>query len=173
MSNRSNRQKPIRRIRKLAGRSRYWLTVPCAVFMATAGAVSSQQAVTPYVGHDGQLKTNPEVLIAPLQFNGGLGSSDGWIIVYRNTLTGPEAPDLERQSRDVVHADPHSPHHIATVAWEILRTSNKTCNETGAGPCPDRIRILSVPEGYQAMPETAWVDEGAILSIRVVPAPLG
>lgn len=36
MSKKSNRQKPIRRIRRLAERSRCRLTVACAVFMATA-----------------------------------------------------------------------------------------------------------------------------------------
>lgn len=61
----------------------------------------------------------------------------------------------------------------AVISWEIIRTRNNACVEETGSACPDMLRILSVPEGYMAVPESAWVDEGSGLEILIVPNGIG
>ena len=170
MSSNPRRPQPMHRIRPKTKLPRHLLAMACGTFMAMAGSVSSQQVGTQNYG---QREVLTEVILAPMRVNNGPAAVRGWILIYRNTLTGPEVPNVDFQVRNVFQPGIRGPHNSATISWEILRTPNDTCTQAGAGPCPDRIRVLSVPEGFQAIPESAWIDEGAIMSIRVVPTLLG
>lgn len=146
------------------------LAVACGAVLAITSALPAQQAPIPY---DQQQDVFPEVILAPMQVNGIAEIGAGWILIYRNTLAGPSAPEIEVQTRNVPLAERGKRQESASISWEIVRTRNDICTEAGAGPCPDRIRVMSVPEGFLAIPEQAWVDEGTIMSIRIVPALLG
>lgn len=170
MSNDATRPRPMRQKRPVAKHAKRLQAVACAAILTSANAAASQQATTHYAG---QRNVLPEVILAPMQVNAEHRAGRGWMLIYRNTLSGPETPDVALQSRRVVLAGLHGPQHAATVFWEILRTPNVNCRNGGAGPCPDRIRVLSVPEGFQAVPEAAWVNEGTVLTIRIIPVLLG
>lgn len=142
----------------------------CSVIVAIANAASSDQSVKAYSWQNTPL---PEVILAPMQVNEDSVMAGGWILIYRNTSTGPEEPDVEIQSRNLVDLGFPRRRDDAVISWEVLRTPNGPCAKAGSGPCPDRIRVLSVPDGFQAVPEAAWVPEGTYLSIRIVPALIG
>ena len=97
----------------------------------------------------------PEVLLVPAV------AGEGWVLSYRNGLSGAERPDREIGRREVAPGD--------WIVWEIERTRNDAC----APACPDRIRVLEVPEGLAAVPSAAEVPEGASLRIVIRPPLLG
>ncbi len=170
MSNNELERQPLLQIRSRAKLPKRLMAVACGAFMMTASAVSSQQAKTPY---EGQREVIPEVMLAPMQVKGRPAIEGGWVLFYRNTLSGPKVPDVEIQKRNVTHARIGGQQETVFISWEIVRTRNDLCIKAGSGPCPDRIRVLSVPEGFQAVPSSAWVDEGTIISIHIVPALIG
>lgn len=110
----------------------------------------------------------PEVVLVPHCPRGALGAQAGWILTYRNGLSGPEAPDREVGSRPARSCD-GTPFAATPIAWEIARTRNDACTAADGGPCPDRFRILSVPDGFIAAPQDAEVGEGATARIYIVP----
>ncbi len=81
--------------------------------------------------------------------------------------------DSTTKKRNVTHARVGGQQKNASISWEIVRTRNDICIQADSGPCPDRIRVLSVPDGFQAVPSSGWVDEGMIISIHIVPALIG
>ncbi len=170
MSNNELERQPLLQIRSRVKFPKHLMAVACGAFMVTASAGSSQQAKTPYEGkHEGF----PEVMLAPMKVNGSPATEAGWILFYRNTLAGPKVPDVEIQKRNVTHARVGGQQETASISWEIVRTRNDICIQAGSGPCPDRIQVLSVPDGFQAVPSSGWVDEGMIISIHIVPALIG
>ena len=170
MSDRELGQQPLRQTRSKTELPNCLMAVACGAVMATASGVSSQQAKTPY---EGQRDVFPEVILAPMQASGSKAIDGRWILIFRNSLAGPNVPDVEIQEREVTFARNGGQPETATISWEIVRTRNDICIQAGSGPCPDEIRVLSVPEGFQAVPPSAWVGEGTIESIRIVPVLIG
>ena len=115
----------------------------------------------------------PESILIPLSHNGQKMPNGGWILSYRNGLQGPEAPDREVQIREVTFGDGALASISSEISWEILRIRNDECVEDGEDPCPDRIRVLSVPEGFMAVPEDIWIGEGRSIRIFIVPEGIG
>ena len=119
----------------------------------------------------GRLTTNiPESIIIPIQNARTQKGSDGWVLVYRNLVRSAQTPntDLRFQSVKVPGTL-----RDGVIKWEILHTENEECLETVEVGCPDLIRILSVPEGYIAIPESAQVNERDGLRIFIVPLLIG
>ncbi len=81
----------------------------------------------------------------------------GWVLSYTNQLSSAGSPDAEVQTREL-------PEGI--VSWRISRSRNNGCLPS---PCPDSLQILSVPDGYIAVPQAAEVDEEKNVTILIVP----
>ena len=119
------------------------MTILAAVLLA---GVASAETV--------ERRVLPEVMVLP-------AAGEGWVLSYRNGLSGAERPDREVGRREVAPGE--------WIVWEIARTANDAC----APACPDLIRVLSVPEGFAAWPVGAEVPEGAGLTIVIRPPLLG
>lgn len=112
----------------------------------------------------------PEAILLPLKHEGKLAAGGGWVLSYRNGLTGTDQPEREAQSRYVTHSDRANTPTTSLISWEITRTPNNLCPEAA---CPDMIRIIAVPDGFIAIPESAWIEEGETLRTYIVPAGIG
>ena len=115
----------------------------------------------------------PESILVPLSYSGEKMPNGGWILSYRNGLQGPEAPDREVQIREVTFGDGGQNSITSEISWEILRTRNDACADDEGATCPDRLRVLTIPEGFMAVPASVWVDEGRAVRIFIVPVGIG
>ena len=113
----------------------------------------------------------PESMLIPLSYDGTAIPTGGWVLIYRNGLQGPDVADREIQIRHVASSEGSQP--TGVISWEIWRTRNDQCPNHGTGLCPDRLRILSVPDGYIALPGTIWVEEGKSIRVLFVPDVIG
>ncbi len=136
-----------------------------SVALVTAGTAGAD----PYFYHPDPM---PEAFLVALKPTGTGAIHPGWVLSYQNTLTGPEVPDVEVQSRTVTLVSDTGETTEHLVSWEITRTSNTSCPDTGKDTCPDRLRLLSFPQGFAAWPYQAWVDEGDHMRVLIVPAPV-
>lgn len=136
------------------------------VLTATAG-VAQSKSTPPIKRH-----TVPEVLLVPIALDGVPAGHGGWILSYRNTLTGLESPEREIQTRQVPLSNHREGANLRSIAWEITRTRNNDCVDWRQTRCQDQIRVLSVPDGFMAVPNQAWIREGAGLRIYIVPVGL-
>lgn len=111
----------------------------------------------------------PDVILVPIRSNIDPGTSGGWILTFRNQLSGPGTPDRDIETRIVTVAGADGAPVVAAITWAITRTRNDRCaQQTGKG-CPDLLQILSVPEGFVAVPKSAIVEEQAGQRIFIVP----
>ena len=141
-----------------------FLEVALAAFLATAASAAAQTDIVP----PGIFRTAPpESMLLRIRVDGAAGPA-GWILSHRNRLSGAETPDHEIRSRTVERASETA--DPGRIAWEITRTRNDRCPARRDTPCPDFIRILRVPDGFIAVPQEAWVGEGEMLRIYIVPA---
>ena len=115
----------------------------------------------------------PEAILIPMKVDGKPMANGGWILTFRNGFRGPDAADREIQVRRVTYDDHLEEQVTASVSWEIVRTRNNLCTGQATYPCPDRLRVLAVPEGFVAVPESIWVEEGTSTMIRIIPAGIG
>ena len=138
-----------------------------ATIMVLLATVAPAMAQTDFAAFDTQRYVPPETMLQQIRVDGGPGSS-GWILTHRNRLTGAETPDEEVESRTVEH--PFNNGARSLIAWTITRTKNDRCPERQKAPCPDFVRIVAVPDGFLAVPQEAWVGEGDVLFIYIVPA---
>ena len=108
----------------------------------------------------------PAVVIIPIRQDSQPFTGGGWILVYRNLERPAQTPSVGHHSQSV-----YLPGMLAEglITWEITHTQNEKCSSSTGGPCPDLIYILSVPDGFVAVPESAQVDERDGLRIFVVP----
>ena len=145
--------------------------------LAAAALVAGLIAAAPAIAEDwqpvinpGPAATLPEAILVPILWDGSPVPNGGWILTYRNALTGSEVALRDVESREVSVRDLAGDTLRARISWEITRTPNSSCAAADLGPCPDQIRVLSVPDGFLAVPDAAVVDEGAALRIYIVPA---
>lgn len=111
----------------------------------------------------------PEAILVPIRSSIDPGGTGGWILTFRNQLSGPDTPDREVETRTITTAGTGGAPVVAVIAWAITRTRNDRCaQQTGKG-CPDTIEILSVPAGFIAVPKSATVEEQAVQRIFIVP----
>ena len=115
----------------------------------------------------------PEAILLPIRFDGIALPQAGWILSYRNGLRRPDAPDREIQARRVRAPGSGGDLTDGLISWEVVRTRNNGCASAAGGPCPDTISVLSVPDGFVAVPAVRSVDEGATLQILIVPSGIG
>ena len=101
MPNRELGQQRLRKTRSKAELPNCLMAVACGAVMATASAVSSQQAMTPY---EGQRDVFPEVILATMPASVSTAIDGRWILIFRNTLAGPNVPDVEIEEREVTFA---------------------------------------------------------------------
>lgn len=113
----------------------------------------------------------PEILFLPI--SGQLDEAVGWRISYRNGYSGADAPVRVINSRAIVYLNQDGKKATASVTWQIERTTNSACIPVTGHLCPDMIKILSVPPGYIAVPESAVVKEGSAIEIHIVPNVFG
>ena len=138
-----------------------------AAFMAVLVATTSADAQADFNAPGHQRTILPESMLLSIRVEGA-ASPTGWILSHRNSLSGANIPDHETQSRTVV-LDPET-EGTGRIVWTINRTRNNRCPEKFPTSCPDHIRIIMVPNGFIAVPEEAWINEGEVLSIYIVPA---
>ena len=94
----------------------------------------------------------PEAILLPLKHEGKLAAGGGWVLSYRNGLTGTDQPEREAQSRYVTHSDRANTPTTSLISWEITRTPNNLCPEAALrrqwatlDPCHERrIRVQLV-----------------------------
>ena len=111
----------------------------------------------------------PETLLIPIRSRGAENASTGWMLVYRNFETSAKAPKMRTYDRTVSLPGRG---RSGKIVWEIINTVNASCTSYSGGPCPDIIRVVIVPEGYIALPQSAVVDERESIRIMVVPSGL-
>lgn len=114
----------------------------------------------------------PEAVLIPIQSDGH-SESRRWRLSYHNRLTGSETPDSLIETRVVLLNNDNGRPSFGIVSWKIVRTRNDQCVQATGSSCPDMIHVLTVPEGYLAIPDDAWVDEGDTLQILIVPNRIG
>lgn len=153
---------PTRRLRQIAGRL---LGLALAVCTLPGLSVAGEHAAAFGIPAPAHL---PEAILIPIRSQLSPGVP-GWILTFRNTRRGPDAPDRETGARDVTATGPDGVPVAATIAWEILRTRNDRCSDHPAKDCPDTLRILSVPDGFIAVPKSAIVEEDGVLRVFIVP----
>jgi hypothetical protein len=105
----------------------------------------------------------PEVILIPVSFNSKT-EANRWRLVYRNGLHGAHAPTLLTETRIVPSG---------AITWRITRTHNAPCVERTGSACPDMLQILSVPDGYIAVPDRVWVEEGDGVQVLIIPNQIG
>lgn len=110
----------------------------------------------------------PETMILPFSPDGARGELVGWTILHKNTETGPGHAQIEHLRRIVRHRG-----RDLVIVVEIERTRNDGCEGSGERGCPDRLRVLSLPVGFMAVPSGGEIPEGAVLRVLVVPALTG
>jgi len=114
----------------------------------------------------------PEAILLPLN-PGSDGAVQSWRLSYRNGLRGSSSPDTDIETRIVEIRTAEGAFARALISWRIERTHNDNCVSVLGSGCPDKIRILTWPEGYGAFPESASVEEGQSLEIYIVPNGVG
>ncbi len=139
---------------------------------AIAFGLTSQslQAEEPY---DTPVPFIPETFVAPIKNSGGSAKSLGWVLIYRNQLTMPKSSIRDVQSQTVRVGGVSGNPIEGTISWRIQHSENSSCNDLEGGPCPDSIQVLSVPEGFIAVPDSALVSESEKLLIYIVRAEIG
>lgn len=115
----------------------------------------------------------PEAILIPMKHNDQFLVGGGWVLSYVNKPTSPDVPEQELQSRRVTYSDSSNSQISASISWEIRRTRNNLCEGRGQTGCADMIRVLTVPDGFIAIPTEAWIGEGTALRLYIVPAELG
>jgi hypothetical protein len=115
----------------------------------------------------------PETMLVPMNSSAQSTSPSGWQLLYKNGLHGPEDPVLVTETRTVTLGVTNGRTTTGLISWQIFRTRNDTCAGATTRQCPDRFQVLSVPEGFIALPESAWVEEGEGLRVFIVPAGFG
>lgn len=112
----------------------------------------------------------PDSVIIPTGNNEDQASNSGWVLVYRNLVTSTATPNSDVRSKPVKLPNSKT---LGVITWEIIHTENRNCLREVYYGCPDQIEILSVPEGYMAVPERAEVAEREGLKIYIVPILIG
>lgn len=116
--------------------------------------------------------TPPEALLIPVHSEGQAGSRK-WRLSYHNGLTSSDTPDTMIETRVVpLNTDDGRP-SFGIISWKIIRTRNDLCVQTTGSSCPDMIQVLTVPEGYLAIPDGASVNEGDTFQILIVANRIG
>lgn len=156
--------------RTCATRSRHTLLLVGIALTAIPAAGLAQDHLHDFAAPAFEL---PETILVPIRFEGAIAPQAGWVLTYRNDLRGAKTPDREIEARRVRSPGPDSDSIDGLISWEIVRTRNDSCSSRTNGPCPDTIRVLSVPDGFIAVPEALSVEEGAVLKIHIVPAGIG
>lgn len=111
----------------------------------------------------------PQVMLLPFPGRDGAFGPTGWVLIYRNTLSTHDTSATETGTRTIELAGPAGMPQIATITWQIAHTANNRCAAPGHTGCPDTLRILSVPEGFVAVPRSAIVQEHAVQRVFIVP----
>ena len=140
------------------------------MMMAGIGCSWAQTVPTPIAGSGYSL---PEAMIVPIKTRGRADITAGWVLLYRNKLLGLQVPNVAVDGRTVILHPGAEGETTGLITWKITRTRNDSCAGATIQPCADRIEILSVPEGYRAFPESAWVNEENGIQIFIVPAGIG
>lgn len=115
----------------------------------------------------------PEAMLLPMTVEGRTIGGGGWILTYRNDLRGSEIPDREVESRTVTFHSQTGKQVSATVSWEITRTQNNQCADRRKAMCPDILRVLIVPDGFIAVPQSVVANEQTSVRVLIVPAGIG
>lgn len=146
-------------------------TMAILVSHITSGAASAQEVPELNLSTPaGRLTTGiPEVVLVPIRKGSVRNQTGGWVLIYRNFVRDAEATRLDVRSRRVGLPGLS---HEGVITWEITHTLNAKCIDVEGG-CPDQIRVLSVPEGYMAVPESAQVEEREGLRILIIPIVIG
>lgn len=152
--------------RNLAAIMSHLLGIACISVLTTAHPVKAQEYVSPYPRPHVSL---PETILVPIRNERGSQTGGGWMLTYRNCYSSPDVPAREVHSRTVTWKA-QARTIGGSVSWEIIRTPNNECTDYSGGPCPDTIRILSVPQGFVAVPNIERVNEGENRIIYIVPA---
>ena len=140
------------------------LALPSLALLASAAPGIAQSDSAPYSAARFVMS---ESLLLPIQ-NENHGTPVGWILSYRNNYTGSETEDHQILSRATPPTLGAS--RFGTIVWEISRTRNDSCPDSTSTPCPDFVRVITVPDGFTSVPQKAWVDEGSTLNFYIVPA---
>ena len=140
------------------------LLAACAAIAVTTTECTAQDMPTPFA----KRHTAPEAILVPMALDGRASGHVGWILSYRNNLRGSDAPNREIQTRQVTTSDQNEGTTLGSISWEITRTQNNVCPDWQQARCPDQIRVLSVPDGFMAVPEQTWIREGSGLRIYIV-----
>lgn len=138
----------------------------CAAFLAILPGQSHAQDNLPSFPNRAQAL--PETILVPIK-RPGKHRPAGWALAYYNGFSGPDVPDREVLSRNVMTTNRAGMPASGVISWEIVRTPNNRCAES----CPDIIRVLAVPDGFMAFPTGSSVEEGAGLRIIIAPAGVG
>jgi len=107
----------------------------------------------------------PETLLLPVRLEDAVDPAY-WVLSHRNGYSASEALDREVQARMV--KSPSGSRGSDEIVWEIVRTLNDHCASADI-PCPDLVRVVSVPHGFTSVPKQAWVNEGAVHRFYIVP----
>ena len=141
--------------------------------IALTTATNASSADDAYAPVSAIRTVSPETILVPLKVNGSLGADGGWILTYSNALSDTDVPDREVQSRRVTFVDHTGSGVSSLISWEITRTQNNKCATHALKLCPDMLRVLKLPDGFLAVPESVWVDEGSSVRVKIVPAVIG
>ena len=142
------------------------LGVACILVLIIVRPVQAQEYSSLYLK---LLPSLPETILVPIKSEQNSQAGSGWMLTYRNGYSPEEAMDREVQSRDVTWLS-NNQLIDGLISWEIIRTRNSACTDSVGGPCPDTIRVLSVPHGFVVVPSIEEVKEGAARVIFIVPA---
>lgn len=138
--------------------------------LVSAGPTGAQTVPTVVAG---PRYVPPEAMIIPFNADGQSVAGDGWLLLYHNEQLGSQAPNIVIDSRRVTLRVDKESKPDGVITWKIVRTRNDSCVSATVQSCPDKIEILSVPDGFRAFPESAWVDEGHGIQIYIVRAGIG
>ena len=140
------------------------------VLVVAANVGAAQDAWSPVPAEQA---SPPEAMLLPTKIDGRVMAGGGWVLSYRNGLRGSDFPDREVEIRNVTFRDHTGEQISATVSWEITRTQNNRCADHAEELCPDMLKMQLVPDGFIAVPESVWINEGASTRILIVPAGIG
>ncbi len=161
-----NKAQPLRRKGTPTSRTFVKVCVVLCQVICLAGPPShAQQTATSFLP---VRYAPPDVILVPLP-----EPQLGWRLTYRNRLQGADAADTETETRTIRVRGTDDTHVASTISWRLTRTPNAECLAETGTPCPDKLEILTVPDGFAAFPKSMWVREGAGMEVFIVPNGIG
>lgn len=141
-----------------------YFQVASVAIVFLAGEMQAQESPLGVIAPSVEL---PETILVPMRSDGRILPYGGWELVFRNMRRGLNAPIEQIESTSVSYKDSNGDDVVDHIVWEILRTANSPCEAKGGNPCPDTITVISIPEGFLAVPESARVNEGSFAKILI------